>query len=311
MPLVFVNGQAPDYSGFIFTTSTGVIDKVQETLVAAGWTTYYKAPDGLSLTMVGTTAAGVHTCSMEFNVGTYGSVTNGKYLNLRAWHEPTKVTGSPINIHRLIFVEGKINRLWLTADQDSGCISIWGAEGSMTGWHFGFLDRIDTTDQWAWMIGQLATSSYPTAYVAKSKHANTNWYRLSNDFGSGTSANSAEFNSDYATYPQTTLDFTMRGQWYENSLTYGDTRNAFFNPWQGRLNYNGQAIIDPYCYMEGRGSMAAYTVGSYLPLYYRGYVKNAYCGVASLPAAAQLVDAATGYRILSVGGAWWQGMRIL
>jgi hypothetical protein len=103
----------------------------------------------------------------------------------------------------------------------------------------------------------------------------------------------------------------MRGQWYENSLTYGDTRNAFFNPWQGRLNYNGQAIIDPYCYMEGRGSMAAYTVGSYLPLYYRGYVKNAYCGVASLPAAAQLVDAATGYRILSVGGAWWQGMRIL
>jgi hypothetical protein len=310
MALTFLSGTAPDYLGFIFTTQVGLIDKIQEVLTTAGWVTYYKSPDGLSLTMVGTTLSGGHTCNMEFTIKNYTSITNGKYLVIRGWHESTKVTGSPDNYHRLIFTDGSVNRLWLTADEDAGCVCIYGASGSMGGLHFGFLDRLYTDDQWAWMVGNILSSGYDSAYVAKNKYNNTSWYRLGLDYATGGSYNATTFDQSYFTYPSTCLDLTMQGQAHNRHATEASNTIPFYNPYNGRLNYDGRALIGRYCYIEGRGGISNYPEGSYSPLYFRGFVKHAYTGLSSLPSGAQLTDVYTGYRMLSVGPGWWQGMRI-
>lgn len=310
MPLSFLNGQFPDYSGLIFQTATQLIDNIQTLLETAGWLTYFKTEEGLGLTMSAISDNG-HSCHIEFFVTDYTTVTNGKYLNVRAWHEATKVTGSPLDVHRFIFVDNRINRLWITADEDAGCIAVFGATGSMNGVHFGFLDRVDPTDEWAWMIGYInAQTGYNFAYVAKSKHNNTNWRRLSLDYGSTHgSYNSAEFDWENM-YPATCVDMTMRGDARSRSSLDGNGVNAFYNPYAGRLNYDGRALIDRYSYIEGRGSMTNYNPGSYHQLSFRGFVKHAYCGVASLGTAAQVTDPFTGFRIMSVGGTYTQGMRI-
>lgn len=309
MSLIFVNGSAPDYLGFLFSDQVGLLDKIESTLIAAGWATYNRALTGDSLTMTGFTDNG-HSCNVEFSIKDYTGAINGKYLIIRGWHEPTKVTGSPDDTHRAIFIDGSLNRLWLTAEHDSGCIAVYGADGSMSGYHFGFLERIDENDQDAWMIGNIISNGYVSAYVSKSKYGGTNWRRLSSDYGATSSYNTSNFEQYHFMYPATCLDHTMRGQVHDQNAYWNSSQNPWYNPFNGRLNYDGKAIIDRYSYIEGRGSMTNYSAGAYEPLYFRGFIKNAFTGVASFNSGTQLTDVYSGYRILSVGPAWWQGMRI-
>jgi hypothetical protein len=315
MTLTFLNGSSPDYTGYQFTTATELIDAIDTTLTSAGWTELAKT-SGVSWFGQGTTVVGSHSCYVEF-------VISGSTLTIRGWHESAKTTGSPDAIHTLTFTSGSTNRLWITADEDSGCICIFNASGACFGYHFGFLQRIDTTDQWAWMIGGLHSTGYLQAYSAKAKHAATNWKQLSADY-----ANYSVFGTSHsnpASAPLSTLDFMARltVDTATNSTIGGNhsvntiNTNICYLVHYGKLNYDGNAICDPYCYFEGRNSTTAYGAAGSTTLYFRGFVKHAYCGVASLVAAAQATNAiapdgtSLGYRILSVGGTQWQGMRIL
>lgn len=308
MPTVFVNGGAPLYVGYQFTTAVDLIDTLETNLVSAGWTSVAKV-SGATLFVRGVTSNS-HNCWVEFTV----TGTTTKTLTLRGWLEEAKTNGSPWAIHTLTFTEGSLNRLWLTADSDAGCICIYSADGSCSGYHFGFLDRVDTTDQWAWMLGRIHVSGLVYGYVAKAKHANTNWKQLGADFAGATTDPIGSVASS-CTYSYNTFDFMKRIAYDHSgsaaSQTTNVNTNAAYYAFNGGLNYDGKAIIDPYGYFEGRNSTTAYGSTGNNTLYFRGFVKHAYCGVASVAAAGQCVDSVTGYRILSVGGTQWQGMRIL
>jgi hypothetical protein len=309
MPVVYLNSTTPgDYTGYQFTTAINLINTLDTNLASAGWTTISKV-SGTSLFTKGVTSNN-HNCWVEFVVsGSAPSMT----LTLRGWLEETKINGSPTATHTLTFTEGSINRLWLSADSDAGCICIYNASGACFGYHFGFLNRIDLTDQWAWMLGRLYASGYLYAYVAKAKHANTNWKQLSVDFHSQTDPAGTAVNTVIQPLLLSTFDFTKR---IGVTVTSANARlnevggtNAAYLAYNGGRNYDGQAIIDPYSYLEGRNSSTAYGVST--TLYFRGFVKFGFCGVASEVAAARIIDNTTGNIILSVGGTQWQGMRIL
>lgn len=308
---VFLNGSAPDYTGYQFTTAVDLIDTLDTNLTSAGWTTISKV-SGTSLFTKGVTTNN-HNCWVEFVVsGTIPNMT----LTLRGWLEEAKINGSPNNIHTLTFTEGLINRLWLTADSDAGCITIFNSSGACSGYHFGFLTRIDANDQWAWMIGRIYASGMVYAYSAKAKHANTNWKQIGADFSGGTTDPIGSASGGSVTgLPLTTFDFLKRIETFNINTSGGsylatNTSNAGYLAYNGGRNYDGSAIIDPYSYLEGRNSITAYGSAGNNTLYFRGFIKYAYCGVASEVAAAQCVDSLTGNRILSVGGNQWQGMRI-
>lgn len=310
MALVFLNGGTPNYTGFEFSTALALIDQLETTLVSAGWTTVTKV-SGVSLFIRGTTALNSHNCWVEFAVsGTTPNLT----LTMRGWLEAAKTNGSPDAIHTATFTEsgGAANRMWLTCDEDSGCITIFNSStGACTGHHFGFLARQVPTDATAWMIGRIYVSSYNTAYVARSAVNSTIWRKLGADYLNATSDPLGVGNS--SAYPLTTFDFMKRGvyQISNNMLTASDNTNMMYLAHRGGRNYEGSNIIDPYGYLEGKGSVDSYGVSNQNPLYFRGFVKHAFCGVSGEIAASQSIDTITGNRILSVGGLQWQGQRIL
>ena len=303
MPTVFLNGT--NFTGFQFTTAIQLINQMEATLVSAGWTSISKV-SGTSLFVRGITEVNSHNCWIEFIVsGTTPALT----LTMRGWLEQAKTNGSPNSIHTATFTEGGTNRLWLTADSDAGCICIYNSSGVSVGYHFGFLIRVDQGDKWAWMVGRLNSTGYGHAYVAKSGFNSTNWKLLSADYADGTN-----FSNFGQTIPLSTFDFLARGK-PGNGLGSGgsfdpnpNVNNAFLAAQNGRLNYNNTAIIDPYSYSEGRGSISNYSQS--VALFCRGFVKFGYCGVASLLAGISVTDPFSGNRILSVGGTTWQGMRI-
>lgn len=307
MPLVFVNGSAPDYFGYIFSTISELIDALEQNLVNAGWTMVEKSGDGPTLFMQGNSNNN-HKCYVEFKVSVNPDVTNGYYLDQRGFLEVGRSNGTPINVLRHTFINGKPNRMWLTCDNDSGCLCILDATNVCRGAHFGFLNRLDQNDPFAWMMGWIHVDGYQYSWVAKSGHDSTIWRLLSDDYYLYTNKTSTG-SSDQSVFPFSTHDFLQRGGWISYSEMWGSGSNVFYNSRYGRLNTTGRPVIDPYLYHEGRGSTSNYS-SSRPSLYFRGFVKHAYCGVASLNAAAQVIDP-DGNRIMSVGGvSAWQGMRI-
>jgi hypothetical protein len=300
MTTIFVNGGAPDYIGEVFQTSGEILDKLETYLVSAGWTLVTKVAAS-SLLMRGN-SLNDHKCYVSFEVVDSGGV---KGLNIRGFHDVDLITGSPNSAYVMQYQENNVNRFWLAADEDSACLCIFGSHNtSSTGIHFGFLNRIDPTDPWAWMIGWIHGWGHVYAYVAKSKHDSTSWRRLGDVFYEGTSPWSY-----LSCIPGTTFDALTRGKpyyEYDNNTSY----NPYYYPHRGRLNYNGLPLIDKYCYVEGRGNTSDYATTG-VRLSYRGYVKYAYCGVSYLGSCIKVNDPLTGNVILSVGDQDWQGMRIL
>ena len=299
---IFLNGGSPDFLGAKFSTASELTNLVESTLLSAGWTTNEKSPDGFTLLMTGTTVNG-HNCFVEFKSSTKDSTSN--YLTIRGFHSSARLNPSPDATHRLVYATTQANRLYLTADNDSGCISITAFGDQQGGIHFGFLDRIDNTDQWAWMVGFIYSDGYRYAYPAKSKVNGTAWRQLILDF-----FNFGDENQN--TMPLTCVDFTMRGICY-SSHNWSDGRNPFYNLYAGRRNYTGNPILDSYCYQEGRGDNGGYGWSAANPretLFYRGLVKNAYCGVSYENGGIIFYDPTRNIRVLSVGGQRWQGLRI-
>ena len=306
MALIFINGDGPDYLGYKFGTSIELIDKLDFELTNAGWTKVGKVA-GTSLLMRGNSIANNHNCYVQFTISNYTAVTNGKYLNVSGW---LAESSNQSTVRSLTFIESTqsmlaINRLWLTADQEAGCLAIFGSNGDYGGIHFGFLDRIDNTDQWAWMVGLIHARGYVYGQVAKAKYDNSIWQTIgpryttkycSYDNFAGTTQN----------FPMSTVDFMVRGKNYYHN-TFADASNAFLNPPSGRLNYDGNPVIDSYYYLEATSNGSGFLSQQ---LYFRGNVKFAYTGTSTLKPMQQVIDSKSGYRFLAIGPGW-QAMRIL
>lgn len=302
MPTIYLNGGSPNYTGAIFTNANELLALIKQTLESAGWLTITYVP-GVNLFAKGTTLVNAHNCWVEFAI----SATT---LTIRGWLEEAKTNGSPDAIHTHLFTPNSDNRLWLTADEDSGCICIFSdSTGESAGTHFGFLQRIDNVDLWAWMIGRTRVDGLEWAYVAKAKINDVNWRLLSLDY-----LNAAGYNNLLQNLPLSTFDLVCRGKpggSVASNANYQGLANTnpFYLAHQGRRNYNNKPLVDPFCYLEGRGATTSYSNSS--PLFCRGFVKHAFCGVASETAVSQILDPLTNNRILATGGTLWQGMRIL
>ena len=306
MPTIFVNGGAPNYAGWEFTTSTQIIDKLDTELTAAGWTTIAKVA-ATSLFVRGTSAGG-HNCFVEFIVGTNGGQTNGRFLDIRGWLEQAKTNGSPASTHRLEYIEGSTNRLWLSADEGGGCITTYPTVGTMKGFHFGYPYQVLTTDQFGWYIGEISTYSYNLCYAAKSFITVTNWRQVGSDFNLYTTRASA------ASFPTTTLDYLALSMTNTASdvWTVVTNTNIAYLAHQGRVNpVDSAVILMPYGYLEGRGATTNYGQAGNCNLPFRGFIRFAYTGVSALNPAIPVDDPVSGFKILSVGGVGYQGMRIL
>lgn len=312
MPVTFLNGNAPLYLGHQFTTSIDLIDTIESTLVTAGWTSLEKVSE-TSLFIRGVTTNN-HNCWIEFIIS---GETTAKTLIMRGWLEAVKTNGSPNSIHTLTYTEESLNRLWLSADQDAFCISLYNATGAMDGYHAGFLERTEPTDATAWMIGRIISyPSYNTAYVARARHnqpSGVAWRQLSADFNAYTNPSNIS-----TTIPLSTLNFNSRnffGIGGSDPFISTTASNIFFGADIGRRTRLNQCKITPYFYLEGLGSTTTYGSGMNGDLWDRGNVKFAYCGVSQEASATQIIDDQTGYRILSVGTNTSknarQGMRIL
>lgn len=303
MPLTFINGSAPEYRGEIFQTSGELLDNLETHLTTAGWVSLQKVP-ATSLLVKGI-SDNAHECFVQFVVKDNTSLINGKYLVCRGWLAADLLQGSPDDYHRFTYQENNFNRMWLTADEDSGCLCIYGTNSSCAGLHFGFVDRVDPTDEWAWMIGWIHSIGIWYAYVARAKHNNVVWRNLKDVFHYTNSENITDYRS---VVPATTYDALCRGEGYDH---WGNSNavNAFYGAYDGKRNYNGQPLIDRYGYLEGRASTSDYGTLQ-TSLYFRGFVKNAYCGVTQERATAIFEDPLTGHVIMSTGDNRWQGMRI-
>lgn len=305
MTTIYVNGGAPDYRGEIFQTSGELLDKLESNLTTAGWILVTKEA-GQNILMKGR-SENDHMCYVEFKISDESSVGEDvKSLGIRGYQGLDLIQGSPDGALKLEFRENGVNRFWLTADIDAGCLCIFGSHKTSTvGAHFGFLNRIDKTDPYAWMVGWIHGWGYLYAYVAKSKHDGTNWRRLADTiyYMSGNDPWSY-----VSVVPQSCFDALTRGKpYYEYDSSSG--YNPYYYPQRGRLNYNGLPLIDRYCYTEGRGSTGDYA-STGARMYFRGYVKFAYCGVSNLSSNTIIEDPLSSKVILSVGDVDWQGMRI-
>lgn len=280
MPLTFLNGGAPNYSGSVVSTATALIDQIDDTLKAAGWDSIEKVT-GVKTFLRGTSLTNNHNCWIEISVDI-------SYLHVRGWLESSRTNpssmASPLStsIGTGTFCRVSLNtenRLWITANQDAGCICIIPNSAASYGIHFGFLDRIDATDQWAWMIGNIGLpgGASGNAYSAKSKYDSTNWRAITTDM---------PVSRQLGAYDAT---------WADDSV--------------GRRNYDGSCLIRPYYWLEGRTSTSPVITPPNNP-HFRGNVQYAYTGMASTSAGTFGTDPVSGFRFMSVGDSGMQAMRI-
>lgn len=281
MPLTFLNGGAPNYSGQVVSTAIDLIDRIDQTLTSAGWVSIEKT-QGSKTFLRGTSLTNNHNCWVEFSI-------DSSYLHVRGWLEASRTNptsmASPLTqtISQGTFCRISLNtenRLWITANQDAGCICIIPNSAPSYGVHFGFLDRIDPTDQWAWMVGNIGLPSNQSvgfAYSAKSKYDSTNWRAI-------------------------TTDMSVSRQWGAYDATWAEDLT-------GRRNFDGSCLIRPYYWLEGRVSTSPVATPPNNP-HFRGNVQYAYTGMASTSAGTFGTDPVSGFRFMSVGDTGIQAMRI-
>ena len=204
---------------------------------------------------------------------------------------------SPLELE---FTPEEPNKLWLTADSDSGAICIRNKllySGAIT---FGFLERFDETDADAWAIAYL-NNRLNHARIARSKHDGTIWKQIGSDFASADNFTSATNNGGY----QGIIDFVTVANPYI-SFFNTNLRNAGYSAHFGQVAQTNRPIITRRFYLEGRASIDNYEVTGDNPakLYNRGFVKHVANGFGKVPQGKVEQDE-NGNRYLSVGGDGW------
>ncbi|NJO48937.1 MAG: hypothetical protein HC840_05025 [Leptolyngbyaceae cyanobacterium RM2_2_4] len=285
MALIFTNGGAPNYLGFQFTSAANLIDQIELTLNSAGWATIAKTP-GASLFVRGNSIVNGSPAFVEFVIES--ATPPLQRLRVVGWIQQAKTNGTPnVSQLKIDFNDGGANRLWLTADQQSGCITIFSSSGAMNGIHFGFVDRVDTADATAWAVGQIRASGSPgliPTYFSFTIGVATPWQPINN------STSTSSLIAQLQTY-----DLITR--------LASSTVSA---PNNGAPNSNNRYVVTlDYGYVETS------TAGLSSDRAFRGFVPYCACGLASLQSAEQIVDPLSSQRFLSTGPLSHQGIRIL
>lgn len=313
MAIHFANGGAPDYFGISFNSTSSLLNGIKTELETAGWVT--DTDDIIAnakLVMKGTTTNG-HDCFVNFEDTVNTTNAAEHWLLISGSHTTAQAIVS--EQIRLPWDFGQTNYFYISADVDAGCIALLPYDlTKTTSAHFGFLDRFDETNQYAWSVGTLLNEPQDK-YVAKGAITGENWKHLkdyflnwgasttSNVWTSGSYQNSAELLQDvyttiikpYSTYTSSTGDY-----------------NAGYYAYLGNITNSGKAILYRVGYKEGFASTTAYGDAGEVPpkLGMQGLIKLAYGGLGFFAPGGQLVDPTTGNRYLSGGGRGWQGFRI-
>lgn len=324
MPLYFLNGGAPNYTGQLFTTSNSLLIHIRDTLISAGWVVIN---DSIPVSII-MSADGLNSsdplnpdkCFLSFTISEWSGVLNGKKLDVVG-----DITGDFNDTSTTFdhyFISDADNILYITADDDSGCLYLESFDGVSSNLHFGFLDRYHAdSDTYGWMIGRIDWR-INNSYWAKSYRTQTSWYPVGSDYYMKDNIDSSKNAGAY----QGTMDR------YTVFWNFSDSNNYFHNDgsgwgWERDSSVNSSyychkggvnpitnlPILGEFYYLEGRGETGyGNSLGNNIPpsLFYRGSVKHAVIGVGALSKKAQVTDN-EGKRYLSAGGAESQGFRIL
>ncbi len=281
----YYNSGFPLYDGIKFNNAIELLTIIRDSLEASGWNTI---ADNIATTQTlltqGITDNG-HLCDIKFVVDS----NSANYLGIKGVLEG--IESSPLTLE---FTPDEVNKLWLTADRDSGCLCIRNQYLYSGAINFGFLERWDTEDEFAWMVAKL-NNKLNDAYVAKSKHDGVIWKQVGSDYNQADNSLSPDNNGAY----QGIFDLVAIAHPYI-SFTNTNLRNAGYS---AQLGATGKPIITRRFYLEGRGSINNYPG----ELYNRGFVKHVANGFGSIP-QGKIEQDNLGVEILSTGGDGWQGL---
>jgi hypothetical protein len=328
MPTVFLNGGAPNYTGFVFNNTTTLLTTIRDTLVSAGWTVTTDSIVATSTLLIRGSQLSEY-CWAKFTV-TAGTLPNSFLLQIQGDLLGNNATLS--SILTLEYYTGANNQLWITADESAFCMCTIPYSGTTKGIHFGFVkDRVSSSDVKPIYFG-LLTSTYTNKFVAENPYNATKWYTISNSYLSSAVVN-------FSTYSATTVNHTpyfsvidrFTVPWTQvppNGLeaAYTNTSVGYaLASHRGQVNpITDKPILGDYYVIEsgsnsGVSISAVSTSAGLAPkmMYYRGLIRFASVGLASLPGGAQVITTAS-ERYLSVGDVptdrtspGWQGFRIL
>lgn len=313
MTLTFRSGS--DFTGEPFLNLIEGLEKIRDILVIAGWEIILDdITTNQQLDVKGQDEANNnHKCYFSFTGNIDGDIDLKGFLgDIEDNNEVSPIFTFPIT-------DGEDNRLWLTCDSGTAILLIF--DGSVTfsnlysnlnsSWsngveyvHFGFLNRVNPNDKYAWYINRI-NYRYDHCYCAKSAHNNTIWRQLSNDYDRNN-----EYNDVYQLHPvQGVFDCltVARPRYHFNS---GSNNNAGYVAYKGAVNaVDGKPYFGNFYYLEGRGSTSNYGNNPPYALYYRGNIKYAITGLASL-IAFEIYNDQYGNKWMSCNNYGAQGMQI-
>lgn len=309
MPSYF-NGGSPNFLGQLFTSSSELLTLIRNNLLTENWVTHNNQISGGNFVIMRGQTTNNHNCWVRFSTSVVSAGVQER-LTVQGDLDGNNTTLSASGV-TLNYRPGANNYLYLSCDNDSGCLCIFPDPAlTVRSCHFGFVDRIDITDQWAWYVGDFDVTGLNNKYAARSRHNLTNWRQISDDFSGSTGFST--LNSSTASPPlQGIWDRYTISQFSAHSPIFSGigSTNAAYLAYNGRTNpITNLPILDSYFYIEGRGSNTAYGSGMTGGLHYRGDIKHAVTGVASYNGGVQLLTI-DGQRYLSGGTQGWQGFRI-
>lgn len=296
---IYLTGDAPYHLGHVFSTPTELIDQLETTLVSAGWVTDNKVA-GTSLFIKGTAPTGdTEEIWLEFTVtGTSPDFT----LEYEGWTEQAKTNGSG-TYTKLNFTFGEFNRMWLACNSGAWCIMMLNSNGFSYGAHFGFVERLKSSDTGAVYIGYITTDAYLTLKVARLLYNDAVWFPVGAGFQNGntTTVNPCipAIHFDFMTRFTRMMDGTASPPINSASISIGNVLRTTESPTHGRYNgLNNLPVIDRYGYMEGKNT-ATYTADfsnsdgyeryESDAVSFRGYIYFAVTGLSGYSAGSQFL----------------------
>ena len=315
MSLIFRNGGG-SYTGETFQTDTEILQNLRDWLQLAGWTIRDDFISGSKLlVMQGNATDNNDTCFIEFRTEDITGELNAKELKIRGDIDGGGSTLSPE--FNFKFINSSANIIYLTADDDSFALYIESNDGVYNNGHFGFLNRLDpNTDTFGWMVGRIDWR-VNNAYWAKSFRNGTNWRRVGDDYwyadNMSDQRNQVSYGGLWDRYcvslTETTNEYSANNGGYHKDYS----RNTGYYGNKGAISpITNLPLLGEYYYLEGRGYNKYgddFAENEPPPLAFRGIVRHATIGIASLPAKMQVTDK-SGNRYISTGGFGNQGFRI-
>lgn len=328
MPLTFLNGTAPDYLGFSFSSATSLLTAIHDTMVTAGCTSLTNTPGSNLIELRFNAIDNSNTCAIRFTTSI--PVVGRIRLSVRMAH--TSAFSILSDEWRIECTNGSTNRLWLTCNQDHMAMVIQDFSGSCQSLFAGYLLRLDPSDTFAFVIGipntvvyenstsfngQSTSSNFFSIQVGKDFSTNSiNWFYPQNGYLVAASVNAggrvSPNNGPYFGFGFLNRHCVAHTPALDSTQT--SNLNAARNCLNGNANgLNNKTILGEYYFVEGNTTDSSYGINKrVLPpeLYFRGVVQSVAVGMSHLLDGVQVTNN-LGQRFISGGGLTYQGIRIL